>query len=186
MRSAVMALFFVSMTVLSAAPAPADPTSDMAAMGQAFAAVKSFHADITAQGRTMSMDVIQPDKMHMTMNGKMQMIKIGGDMWMNMGGQWQHMPIAAGSMMQRPFDMARNAGMQEKGANNYTITDQGPALLDGTPTRKYHIVNKTDGSVVDMWLSKNLPVQIQVPDKSGTSTIKYSEYNSVPDITPPA
>jgi hypothetical protein len=185
MRTSVLALLFTSMAVLTAAPATADPTSDLASMGQAFAGVHSFHADIVSPKATISMDVIQPDKFHMTMNGKMQMIKIAGDMWVNMGGTWQHLPMA-GAAVQRPLDMARNAGMQEKSAGDYTITDEGPAMLNGMLTHKYHMVSKSSGQVVDMWTAKSLPVQVQVPESDGTTTIKYSEYNSVPDITPPA
>ncbi len=160
MRLFLSALFFASVTVLATAPAPADPTSDMVAMGQAFAAVHSFHADITTSRGVMSMDVIVPDKFHMTMNGKMQMIKIGGDMWVNPGSGWQHMPMA-GAMTQRPMDMARNAGMSGKGPSDYTITDAGPAMLDGVLTHKYHMVSKSNGNVVDMWVAKNLPMQVQ-------------------------
>ena len=186
MRSLLLALRFASMTILGTAPAYADATSDMAAMGQAFAGVHSFHADITTSRGTMSMDMIQPDKFHMTMNGKMQMIKIGSDMWVNSGGSWQHLPMMpGGGMVQRPMDMARNAGMSASGPSDYAITDLGPAMLDGVLTHKYHLVGKT-GDTVDMWVSKNLPVQVQATGKQGTATITYSEYNSVPDITPPA
>lgn len=185
MRSALSVVLFAALTVLAVAPAAADPTADIAAMGQAFASVHSFHADITTpKGTSMSMDVILPNKTHMTMNGRMQVIRIDDDMWMNMGGSWQHMSMG-GAMMQRPLAMARGAGIDGKPANNYTITDEGPDSIGGVPTHKYHLVNKTDGGVVDMWLSKGLPIQIQVMGKDGVSTIKYSEYNSVPDITPP-
>jgi hypothetical protein len=183
MRPTVFALVCASLTVLATAPAPADPTSDMVAMGQAFATVHSFHADITSARGTISMDMIKPDKFHMTMNGKMQVVKIGDDMWMNMNGQWQHMQIPT-AMLQRPMDIARSAGMQGTGPSDYTITDLGPALLDGVPTHKYHMVGKS-GDAVDMWISKNLPVQVQTFGRE-PATIKYSQYNSVPDITPPA
>jgi len=184
MRSSVLVLLFAAMTALSTAPVSADPTSDMMAMGQAFAAVHSFHADITAPRGTMSMDMILPDKFRMTMNGGMQVVEIGSDMWMNMNGSWQHMSMG-GSMLQRPMEMARNAGMHGHGPSDYTITDLGPTVLDGTPAHKYHMVGKS-GDAVDMWVANNLPIQVQVTGKEGTSTIKYSEYNSVPDITPPA
>lgn len=185
MRSFVLVLLCTSMTILATAPAYADPTSDMVAMGQAFAGVHSYHADITTSKGTMSMDMVAPDKLHMTMNGKMQMIRIGDDMWVNAGGQWQHVPMMAGGMVQRPMEMARNAGMSASGPSDYQITDLGPAMLDGVLTHKYHMVGKT-GDTVDMWISKNLPLQVQATGKDGTATIKYSEYNSVPDITPPA
>jgi hypothetical protein len=185
MRSSVLVLLFAAMTFATTVPASADATSDMLAMGQAFASVHSFHADITTPRGAMSMDVVQPDKFHMTMNGKMQMIKIGSDMWVNANGQWQHLPSMAGGMMQRPMDMAHNAGMQGNGPSDYNITDLGPAMLGGVPTHRYHMVGKT-GDTVDMWVSKNLPLQVQATGKDGTATIKYSEYNSVPDITPPA
>ena len=185
MRSSILALLCTSMlTALATVPACADANADMAAMGQAFVGVHSFHADITTSRTTMSIDMIQPDKLHMTMNGKMQIIKIGSDVWMNVGGQWQHMPMA-GTMMQQPLDMARNAGMEEKGSSNYTVTDDGPAMLDGTLTHKYHMVSKSDGHVVEIWTVNHLPVQVQVPGNGGVTTIKYSQYNSVPDITPP-
>ena len=184
MRSSLLAPLVAAMIVLAAAPAAADPTSDMVAMGQAFASVHSFHADVTtATGATVSMDVIQPDKCRITMNGKMQMIEIGSDTWMNMNGSWQHLPMA-GAMAQRPLDMARNAGMQGHGASDYAITDLGPAMLGAVPTHKYHMVGK-NGDTVDMWVSKNLPLQVQATGKAGTATITYSEFNSVPDITPP-
>ncbi len=185
MRSSLLVLFFAAMTMLATAPAAADATSDMMAMGQAFAAVHSFHADITTpKGTTMSMDMIQPDKFHVTMNGEMQVIEIGSDMWMNMNGSWQHMSMGR-AMLQQPMDMARNAGMQGHGAGDYTITDLGPAMLDGVPAHRYHMVGKS-GDSVDMWVSNNLPVQVQSTGTKGTVTIKYSEYNTVPDITPPA
>lgn len=185
MRSSLLVLFFSSMTLLATAPASADATSDMMAMGQAFAGVHSFHADITlAKGTKMSMDMIQPDKFHVTMNGEMQVIEIGSDMWMNMNGSWQHMSMGR-PMLQQPLDMARSAGMSAHGPSDYTITDLGPAMLGGVATHQYHMVGKS-GDAVDMWLSNNLPVQVQATGKNGTTTIQYSEWNSVPDITPPA
>ena len=184
MRSSLLVLLFAAMTMLAPAPAYADATSDIGAMSQAFTAVHSFHADITTTRGVMSMDVVKPDKFHMTMNGMMQVISIGTDMWANMNGSWQHMSMPAG-MMQRPMDMARYAGMSAQGPSDYTITDLGPAMLAGVPTHRYHMVGKT-GDTVDIWVSNNLPLQVQATGKNGTATIKYSEWNSVPDITPPA
>jgi hypothetical protein len=185
MRSSLSMLIFAAMTMLTAAPASADSTSDMVAMMQTFAGVHSYHADVTTpKGQVLSMDVVQPNKVHMTMGGRMQMITIGGDTWMNMNGSWQHLPMV-NSMAQRPLDMARGAGMQGGGPSDYAITDLGPTMLDGVPAHKYHMVGKT-GDSVDIWVSKNLPLQVQATGKDGTATIKYSEYNSVPDITPPA
>jgi hypothetical protein len=186
MRSFVLSFLCAALAIGATAPASADPTADMVAMGHAFAAVKSYHADITTSRGTMSMDMIVPDTFHVTMNaGKMQVIKIGDNMWVNMNGQWRQMPAMSGAMVQRPLDVARNAGIEGKVSSDYTITDEGPALVNGVPSHKYHMVNKTDGNAVDVWLSKSLPVQVQVNGKEGTSTIVYSEYNSVPDITPP-
>jgi hypothetical protein len=184
MRASLFALVFASMTMLAVAPASADATAGMMAMMQAFAGVHSYHADITTpKGQTLSMDVIQPDKVHMTMGGRMQMITIGGDTWMNMNGSWQHLPMA-NPMAQRPLDMAHHAGLSADGPSDYNITDLGPTMLGGVMTEKYHMVGKT-GDTVDMWVAKNLPLQVQATGKDGTATIKYSEYNSVPDITPP-
>jgi hypothetical protein len=184
MRASLFALLFASITVLTGVPASADSTGDMVAVMQAFAGVHSYHTDITTpKGQVLSMDVVQPDKVHMTMGGRMQMITIGGDTWMNMNGSWQHLPMA-NPMAQRPMDMAHNAGMQGAGPSDYAITDLGPTMLDGVPAHKYHMAGKT-GDTVDMWVSENLPLQVQATGKDGTATIKYSKYNSVPDIAPP-
>ena len=182
MRTIVFALLCASMTVLATTTVRADTNADMAAMAQAFAGVHSFHADINSSRGTMSMDIVKPDKMHMTMAGRMQMVSIGTDMWVNTSGQWQHMSMPT-SMIQRPMDMARNAGLTSSGPKDYTITDLGPAMLNGKPTHKYHMVGKS-GDAVDMWVANNLPVQVQTFGNA-PATITYSQYNSVPDITPP-
>lgn len=186
MRSFLRSLLVAAITLLAIGRAAADPAGDVAAMGKTFAGVRSFHADIvSSKGNLMSLDVIQPDKMHMTMNGKTQVIKIAGDTWMNLDGQWQHMSMPA-PMMQRPMEMARNVGLEGKGSSDYTITDDGLSLLDGMSTHKYHMVSKTDGQIVEMWTKNDLPVQVQMPGKDGLTTIRYSQYNGIPDITPPA
>ena len=168
-------------------PAFADPTSDVAANMLAFSATKSFHVDMTAQGRTMSIDLVAPDRVHTKITpGDMEMIAIGSDGWFRMNGSWQKMP-AANTQLGTGMQNLRTGGLQGTVSKNYTVADLGPDTVGTTPAHHYRLTKISDKSVVDMWFGNDrLPLQIQTNDpKAGPSTITYSEYNSVPDITPP-
>ena len=171
---------------LLVAPAAADPTSDLVQMQQAFAGVKSWHADMkVSQGKSIAIDMILPDKIHETMFNGMQVIMIGSDAWMNPGSRWMKMPMVVPSM-KTMIDNARSASLSGQTVKDYTVTDLGPAMLDGVPTHHYRVVSNKTKTPVEMWVGTNhLPVQIQVKSGQELSTIVYSKYNEVADITPP-
>ena len=188
MRRSLFAFLLVAFAALWSAPAHADPTADLIKMGTALGAVHSFHADIaSADGPHMGIDYILPDKFHATMDKGMEVIYIGNDVWMKMGSSWMKPPVQGMmSPMKAQFDNARTGGLHGDLAKNYTITDEGSATVNGTATHKYHLVDNRDGHTVDMFIGPgHLPVQIQMPGKKGVSTVTYSKYDSVPDITPP-
>ncbi len=182
MRVFAISLIAALMALTSAALA--DPTADLVAMEQSFSSVKSLHADITTEkGQHISIDMIMPDKFRESMPGGMEAVIIGTDAWMHVNGNWIKMP---GTMPANRMGV-RTAGIGANKPSDYTITDMGSSPLGGTPAEKYHLVNTKTNDVVDLWVGKDhLPLQAVVPSaKGGTTSIVYSEYNSVPDITPP-
>ena len=187
MRRYLAVLFFIALAALSAIPVQADPTSDLVAMQKAWSQVKSFHADIaTAQGRTVSIDYILPDKIHEIVSNKMEMIFLGTEIYMKTGSSWMKSPVPMMAPMKVVFESSRRAGLEGEVKHDYTISDEGAATVNGTPATKYHLVNKTNGHAVDMYLASNhLPLQVAAPGDRGPTTITYSKYNSVPEITAP-
>lgn len=181
----ILVLVLVASLALCAAPAQADPTADMLRVQQAFSALKSVHADMsTADGHTVSVDYVTPDKFHETLFNGMQIIAIGTNVWMYSGGRWMKLPGAmtpVKTMMQN----VRTAGVTNA-IRTDKITDLGPSLAQGVPARHYRIVGKDASQPVDIWVrADHLPVQVIVGSARGPMTIHYSRFNTVGDIPAP-
>lgn len=188
LRTAVLGTLFAMSALAAPMFAQANPTSDLVTAWRTFGTVKSFHADMKMpDNRNLSLDMIVPDKMHATMPQGMQMIRIGSDIWMYRAGSWMKLPVSM-PQMGAMSDSARTMGMQTKPEpDKYTITYLGPAAVNGTPAQHYRIVRK-DNSVkpMEMYIGPNhLPLEVVTQTENGPMTILYSEYNAVPDITPP-
>jgi outer membrane lipoprotein-sorting protein len=190
MRSFIVALLFASLFSTTVAPALADPAGDLQQAMSAFAAVKSVHIDMkTENGGTGTEDMVAPNKMRatMTMMGRqMQMVRIGDDTWVNFMGQWRKThysnPIIT-QMNAAQAILSKHKDVRE----GYNVTDGGPAMVNGTPAHKYHMVDKQNGASIDVYVGPgHLPLQIVWSHASGENmTWTYSQYNSVADITPP-
>ncbi len=140
----------------------------------------------TAKGQHVGLDMVPPDKFRETLPGGMQAVIIGPDAWMYLNGGWMKMPGAMPANRMAAMNSVRTAGFGATQPKDYTITDAGAAVLGSTPAEKYHLVNTKTNDTIDLWVGKDyLPLQASVPTKDGTTTIVYSQYNSVPDITPP-
>jgi hypothetical protein len=178
--AAVLAATFLSTTI-----ALADPYADMAAFGQAFAAAKSYHMSVTgASGNTIEMDVVNPGKYHMTMNGGIEAIVIQPDMWVNMHGSWMHMSGAMGDRMQGMIGNVKGAIPTGNYKTDYTVTDLG--MKDGY--HAYDVTHKanSDHSIIYL-MPGSLPAKIEAFSDGKKTTIAFSNFNS-PSITvaPPA
>lgn len=185
LRSAFLA---AAVAALAAAPilAQASPASDLNQAWRSFGKVKSYHADVkTANNRNISMDFIVPDKMHLTMPEGMQMIRIDSDVWVYREGSWMKLPVAM-PQMGAMTDSARTMGMNGK-PDDYSITYLGPAVVNGTAAQHYRVARKDNSTKpVEIWIGANhLPLQIATQGDNGQTTVLYSNYNAVPDITPP-
>lgn len=192
MRKQFIRLTTAFMALISFAAAPifaqASPLSDVGQAWRTFGTVKSFHADIKMPNdRTISLDEIVPDKMHVTLPQGMQMIRINSDQWIYREGSWMKIPMAmpqAGAIA----DNARTMGMKGRPeADSYSITYLGTAAVNGMTTQHYRLARKDNATKpVEMWIGTNhLPVQVVAQTDNGPMTILYSHYNAIPDITPP-
>lgn len=186
LRFTVSAVTFAATAIAAPIFAQANPSSELIAAWRTFGTVKSYHSEVkTANNHTISMDVIVPNKTHVTMSEGMQMIRINSDTWIYREGSWMKLPVAM-PQMGAMTDTTRTMGMNAK-PDAYTITDLGPAVVNGTPTQHYRIVRKDNSTKpIEMWIGANhLPVQVVAQGDNGPTTILYSNYNAVPDITPP-
>ncbi|HLI94908.1 MAG TPA: hypothetical protein VKT72_02350 [Candidatus Baltobacteraceae bacterium] len=176
---AVIAVLVVS---FAAHPASADPADDLAAVKKAFQNVSSVHIDVTRTRMSGSLDMVNPDKMHWTMSDGIQMIAIGQQAWMSMGGKWmQRPPMPTATTMMQHFRTLNLEGSDIR--KEYKVTDKGMTSAGGVPARQYHIVNKQNGNTFDLFVgANNLPVRYADADGSVWT---FSQYNSVADIKPP-
>lgn len=188
LRSAALAGIFAAIALAVPMFAQANPSSDLFQAWRTFGTVKSYHADMKlGSNRTVSMDVIVPNKTHVTMSEGMQMIRIDSDTWIYRAGSWMKLPVAM-PQMGAMTDTTRTMGMNAKPQPDaYTITYLGPAVVNGSPAQHYRIARKDNSTKpVEMWIGANhLPLQVMAQGENGPTTILYSNYNAVPDIAPP-
>ena len=179
----LLAFIVASFVSLTAQPAFADPADDLVAVKKAFQNVSSVHIDFKRQSESGSLDMIGADKVHWKLSTGMEMIEIGHQSWLGMGGRWMQRPEApaqAESMMQG-FRTLNLKGSDIR--KDDKVTDKGMTMVNGVPARKYHIVNKENGSTFDLLVGANkLPLQYTSSDGD---TWTFSQYNSVADIKPP-
>ena len=170
--------------------ASADPLADLEQVRAAYGALHSVHAEITmSNGMAVSIDWIEPDKMHVvsSQNG-MQMIAIGNNHWVNMGGHWTALPPRA-NPIQTQMAMMRGPEFDQQVLRNARISDRGMDVLRGVPAHKYHLAGweGAGGISYDLWIVNRLPVKAVEYGRAGEqeATITYSRYNGVPDFGPP-
>jgi hypothetical protein len=179
----LLAFIVASVFSLTAQPAFADPANDLAAVKNAFQNVSSVHIEFKSAERSGSLDMINPGKLHWTLSNGIQIIVIGQQSWMNMGGRWIQRP-QAGQMAQTMMQRFRTLDLEGSDIRkNYKITDAGMTTVAGAPAHKYHIVKKENGHTLDLFVGANhLPIQSVGADGD---TWTFSQYNSVADIKPP-
>lgn len=175
------------MTVLLAlamtASAAATPADDLMHAADKFAAVKTFHATMTAGKRVSEIDYAAPDRWHMTMPPSDSYV-IGSTVYVKAGGSWMKLPLPG---MQAMTDQLRTPAQIREHIASLTIVDQGTDS-DG---HKYAYDTSSNGYTahVVMWigLADGLPHKMLVtPQGKGSPvTVVYSRYNEPITITPP-
>jgi hypothetical protein len=163
----------------SASVVLADPYADMAKFGQAMAAVTSYHMTITGgTGQAIQMDVVLPNKYHMTMPGGVEAIMIEPDMWVDVQGKWMHLTEVGATRMRGMIASVQASVPSGDFQKNDVVTDLG--MKDGY--HAYDVASKVGKSHSIVYLMPNdLPAKIEAFSGDQQSTITFSEFNS-PDI----
>ncbi len=171
----------LALLVLAAAPALADPKSDVTAAMTQFAKATSYHVAVVGRGQTMDGDLALPSKMHLT-SAQLEMIKIGSRTWVKFGGKWQQFQIPGIEKMTAVISNAIAAARDK--TDDMVVTDLGmrPPLAGGPPLHAYSVKNNAGTSPTTLFLDGGLLVEIDSAD--GTSA-KFSKFNVPVAIEPP-
>lgn len=151
----------------------------------AFAQAKSYQATMTMAGGPMGemksdMDFVAPDRFHMRMNmggQPMEVIMIGSESYMKMGGQWMKNPSQAQQEMPK-WDQEL-----KKSLDTAEVQDLGEESVNGVQARKFQVkLTQPQPADTTTWFGPDgLPVQVVTSASAGgqtmSSTIVYSRYN---------
>lgn len=176
MSTRTFAVAVIAVT-LSAALAPtfahADAYDDLLKVQAAFLAAKSWHADEQlSNGKTIVVDYSAPDRWRTQPNPDTTEVIIGDDVYMIHKGKSTKMPFGGGMIRK----MIQDAGFSVKDDIRATAKDLGMQTLDGRLLHAYSYAAH-DTPVTIYVDAHHLPVQSNVQDKKGTTTIKYSKFN---------
>ncbi len=167
--------------------AGADPYSDLQQAERKFFSLRSWHATLTTAGQTLLMDFAAPNRYRESMHG-MTIVLVGSNGWMEMAGQSHALPLSMTGTFQQKIESIRTLGLQGSLVRNFTVSYTGMRVLNGMPTRTYHLVKKSDAAYTMNWWvgsNTNLPLQSIVNDDGKTITIEYSQFNAPITIAVP-
>lgn len=165
----------------TAPAAPAVSIKDaLAGMVGKFKQVQSYHAVMEMSGGQngmhTEMDFVAPDRYRMKMGTGVEVIRIGKDAYMSMGGKTvkSNVPAPQEEQWQEVF---------EKNMQAMEVVEQGADNVDGVSARKVLVKQTTPQPVeTTLWINHDdLPVKmvsnLTVQGKPMTTTITYSRYN---------
>jgi hypothetical protein len=160
--------------------------NELAALYTNFAKQKSFRGTITvsggsAQGQQITMEFVQPDKAHITMNGgptgSVELISIGTDSYIKIAGTWTKQP-GTGTKL---FD-TNTLSDSIKEAEKTSVTKGGTDTVNGKKCQIY-----TTSTTTELCVAYGLPLRVvsKGTGSSGNTTIIFSDFGSNIDIKAP-
>lgn len=166
-------------------PTPANPSASLKDIFKGWGTVKSFRANSVTTGLPtgsvqMTMEVVTPDKFHVTTSG-IEIIMIGKVIYMKTAGKW--LKVGTSSIDISLIDPQRYTSGQ------VTTTDVkfvGMDVVDGAPTLVYSYKATVKGppavtSTNKIWVgaTDGLPRKIETSAKAGQlTTITITDYNN--------
>jgi hypothetical protein len=177
-------LFALALVAFAAAPALADPKSDVMSAFMQFGKATSYHMSVSSKRGSMEADMALPGKMHM-ISPQFEMIKIDTTTWMKIGGQWRQMSMPGMDTMTAAVTgrIAMLRGSEQP--DDYTVNDLGmkSSLTGGAPMHAYSVTNKAGTSPATIFIDGGKVVEV---DNAGDGTsITFSKFNAPVDIQPP-
>jgi len=179
MKRLLCALALVAFT---AAPALADPKSDVLAAFLQFGKASSYHMEFATKHGSMEADMAPPGKMHL-ISPQFEMIKIDTATWMKIGGQWRQFSVPGMETMTGA--VTSTIAMAKGDPEDFTVTDLGlkSPLSGGSPVHAYSVTNKAGKSPATIFIDGGKVVEID--NATDGTSVKISQYNAPVDIHPP-
>ena len=167
-----------------AGAALADARQDLHSAYLKMLTLKSYKATMVNMGSNKTFSVVEfqaPDRLRMTMEGRMTTILVGDTMYMTVNGRSMVMPMPKGTLSKyRNEDTLREI---EKGA---VVTSEGPGMVGSQPARKYRFKTVYNGhpsdSVAWVGVASGLVLQVETSSNQGGKAanmrITYSDFNN--------
>jgi hypothetical protein len=175
-------LFALALVAFGAAPALADPKSDVMAVMANFAKATSYHMSVTGKLGTIEGDMALPGKMHI-MSPQFEMIKIDTTSWVKVGGVWRQFNMPG--MEQMTAIVTETMATARGKVEDLAVMDLGMKVPagGGRPLHAYSITNNSGKSPSTIFADGSTLVEVDAPD--GTA-VKFSKFNVPVDISPPS
>jgi hypothetical protein len=171
----------VLLIIASALPAIAGPVDDVKRCMLAMQALHSYHMSSAIGGESFETDVVKPGRMHMR-SARMEAIMLPGMTYMKMGGKWTKFANTGSRSFAADIDKA-NAYVA---AGNFSATDLGIKIVNGTPLHAYSVTLKSSSSPFTLYVgAHDLPRRMEFTSTSGTLAATFSEFNAPMTITAP-
>ncbi|HTK39050.1 MAG TPA: hypothetical protein VL325_11205 [Pyrinomonadaceae bacterium] len=167
-----------------------DPKADIVEASKKFIALPAFSAKMEGQGQTplkSQVDYVAPDRYHITFVGGTgagtEMIMIGNQSYMKMGGKWTKMPGNAKSI-----PTLRDSFTEEGLKTLSDVKFEGDDAVDGKAALLYSYKNVTPAGnypfTSKIWIGKDtgLPMKIYVEYSNGmlkNMTVNYDTESPV-------
>jgi hypothetical protein len=160
--------------------------ADLLRVADSFSGVRSFRALITVESdgekEEGRIEVVLPDRFRLEMGG-VQMISIGNDFWINVGGTWMKQAGAGfgASIGFTPAEM--RAGIAAL-ATLPNVTRGGTDTVGGRRCQIYRVTedDETTEICVD---DSNLPLRVVSTSDGEKSTVIFTDFNANISIQPP-
>jgi hypothetical protein len=171
----------LALVAFAAAPALADPKSDVTAAMIQFAKASSYHMEIDSKRGAMEADFAAPGKMHVS-SPQFEMIKIDATTWVKIGGKWQQFAMPGMDQMTGAFSTA--VATVKSQSDDMVVTDLGmksPAA-GGRPLHAYTVINNAGKIPSTLFLDGG---RLSEVDNADGSSVKFSKFDAPVDIEPP-
>lgn len=179
--------FVLILIAATAARASADAAADAVKNNLiAFAKLTSYHMTVTTSGKTIDVDMVNPNKMHVTV-GSIEAIMLDGAMYVKPQSNWMKIPAAASGMAGGAFMGAVDRAKEAVNQENFTATDLGTKTVGGASLHAYLVKSKDASKPATMYFdSAGMLARVEIDgDRGGTTAIVYSKYNAPIKIEAP-